>query len=231
MRRFLISVIDLKKRGVARTRGVMRHNRSKSTGASTSRTAPALGDADETSMSMWYAKYGENGTSASPPPAGNGSEDRPPRPSERGGGSCCFRRARTMDKDGFSPLADLPSKDPRNGPHFRFEVNDMMRLVHEGEGKIKIARYNEQKLVRAGWLERKVWHTTYLASVYCWLQIFLLWFLAGIIACLVYAGLRATGGNEKTVESLQSGLTISSTIELFVAFILGSYIKKTIDIW
>ena len=140
--------------------------------------------------------------------------------------------SRGRREEGYAPIADLPPKDEEDASlKFKYEVDDMMRVVYEGAGVRKIARYNEQKLVRDGWMERKVYKTTFLASAYCWLQIFLLWFLAGLVAVLVYGLLKACGANVKTVEGLQKGLSVSSTIEIFVAFALGTYIKKTIDIW
>ena len=86
--------------------------------------------------------------------------------------------SRGRREEGYAPIADLPPKDEEDASlKFKYEVDDMMRVVYEGAGVRKIARYNEQKLVRDGWMERKVYKTTFLASAYCWLQIFLLWFL------------------------------------------------------
>ena len=144
---------------------------------------------------------------------------------------CCGIGSREKDEDRecFAPLTDMPSNDPNVGPHFRFEVDEMMRTVYEGKGVRKIARYREQRLVRFGWLSPKIWHTTYLASGYCWVQILLLWLAAALVACFVYAILFSV--NAKTIESLQTGLKISDTLRTLAAFVLGFYLEKTINIW
>ena len=54
---------------------------------------------------------------------------------------------------------------------------------------------------------------------------------SGLVACLSYGGLKLLGANDKTILSLSKGLEISTTLEVFVSFLLGIFIKKTIDIW
>ena len=129
----------------------------------------------------------------------------------------------------YTPLTDLPSSVPSHGPHFRHEINDMMRIVDEGKGVRKIARYREQRMVRHGWMKAKIWHATYLSSSFCWIQILFFWLCAGVVAAFTYCLLYSV--NTKTIESLQSGLTIASNIQTLVAFTLGFYLQKTIDIW
>ncbi|WZN63002.1 bestrophin [Chloropicon roscoffensis] len=133
------------------------------------------------------------------------------------------------ERECYAPLTDMPSDDPSRGPHFRYEVNDMMRMVYEGNGVRKIARYREKKLVRSGWMSTKIWGTTYLASGYCWVQILMLWLGSGVVAVLVYGILHQV--NDKTIASLQTGLRISDTLRTLAAFILGFYLEKTINIW
>jgi hypothetical protein len=148
---------------------------------------------------------------------------------------CCPTSANNENKNKkkeetvYTPLTDLPSTVPSHGPHFRHEINDMMRIVDEGKGVRKITRYREQRMVRHGWMKAKIWHATYLSSTFCWLQILYLWLFTGLVAAVTYCLLYRV--NTKTIESLQSGLTIASNIQTLVAFTLGFYLQKTIDIW
>lgn len=138
------------------------------------------------------------------------------------------KKSKKVEEENYAPLTDLPSKGVA-GPHFKYEVNDMMRIVDEGRGVRKIARYREKKLVKFAWMLPKIFHTTYLASGFCWLQILLLWANAGLVAILVNVALRKA--NMKTVESLQTGIKISEDLRTLAAFVLGFYLTKTIDIW
>ncbi len=168
---------------------------------------------------------GQNGDNGDGAPAG----------AKRGGGGDglrrrCFPCADTRKKsETYAPLTDLPSESDHHGPHFKYEVNDMMRIVYEGQGVRKIARYREARLVRHGWMLPKIWNVTYLASTYCWVQILLLWLAAGVVAVVVWLALYTA--NSKTIESLQTGLTISGQLQTLAAFILGFYLEKTINIW
>ena len=76
---------------------------------------------------------------------------------EGGGRRGCLPKSRRgsrparsrKDTEGFAPLADLPPANPEeSGLRFKYVVDPLMRVVDEGKGVRKIARYNEQKLVR-----------------------------------------------------------------------------------
>ncbi|QDZ26097.1 hypothetical protein HOP50_20g86640 [Chloropicon primus] len=221
-----------------------KHKRSESVGGSPS-TSRRAEEESPSSYSMWYSRYGSNEAEGGDLEGGEMERDmeatltacvtRLGRGGQKEARRGCFKwraskeTAAALREEGFAPLADQPPTD--GSLEFKYLVDDMMRVVYEGAGVKKIARYNEQKLVRYGWMKRKVYRTTFLASSYGWLQIFFLYGLTGFVAAMVFTLLKAVGANDRTVESLQSGLEISSTIEIFVAFLLGSFIKKTIDIW
>ena len=245
-----------------------KHKRSESVGGSPRFRREE--DESPSSYSMWYSRYGNDEAEGGDLGGGEMESDmeatlsayatRLGRGGQKDARKGCFKwiaskkATAALREEGFAPLADQPPSD--GSLAFKYLVDDMMRVVYEGAGIKKIARYNEQKLVRYGWMKRKVYRTTFLASSYGWLQILFLYGLTGFVAALVFTRkfgrrphessapcfamsltlllllvLKAVGANDRTVESLQSGLEISSTIEIFVAFLLGSFIKKTIDIW
>ena len=138
-------------------------------------------------------------------------------------------RAKVREKKVYAPRADLPSNDPRHGPRFHYEIDPMMRIVYEGKGVRKIARYREKKLVNFGWASWRVWKASYLASPFCWLQILLLWCVALLVGVIVYFVLVSF--DEKTAQRVEKGLSISETLRTLAAFILGYYMEKTINIW
>ena len=178
-------------------------------------------DAESAEAPLLGGRAGENGGDA----ASSGHRGSATRARRR----CCGGGGDEDRNVCYAPLTDMPSNDPDVGPHFRYEVNEMMRMVYEGEGVRKIARYREERLVRFGWMSQKIVHTTYLASGYCWVQILLLYLGAGIVAVFVYVVLYKS--NSKTIESLQTGLRISDSLRTLSAFVLGFYLEKTVNIW
>ena len=93
-------------------------------------------DAESAEAPLLGGRAGENGGDA----ASSGHRGSATRARRR----CCGGGGDEDRNVCYAPLTDMPSNDPDVGPHFRYGVNEMMRMVYEGEGVRKIARYREE---------------------------------------------------------------------------------------
>lgn len=122
-----------------------------------------------------------------------------------------------------APLADRPVPD---GPKFHYKLTRMMRLADEGKGKMKVVRYKEAKLLREGFLY--LWQGTIFESKFLWQQVGFMFLVASIVAGFTWL---VADRRHLSLETAQSLSTISETMSTILAFVLGLYLQKTVDIW
>ena len=163
-----------------------------------------------------------------------------PSPSPPGAGG--FRRAfvglnrPSLTLRSRGPKADRPFRQHEVGPHFEYEVNDLLRVVDEGGDLKKVCRYNESSLLKFGFARftnKGLFKATIFGQAFIWQQLLVLYVFMAAIAGLTYVVIDKYA-NDATKQSLMSSageFIISGPVQSLVGFILGLFVNKTVEIW
>ena len=142
----------------------------------------------------------------------------------------------------IAPSADMPRTLLAGmHPDFSYEVTPMLRIVRErvdtGDGRTinKVARYKERDLFRFGYL--RLFKGTVFANPFLVWQMIGLWVLAFVVAAFVCLFSKMHGSGHHTDGSSAPAIDVDSltdaseTLQELVAFVLGFFLTKTVDIW
>ena len=155
-----------------------------------------------------------------------------------------------------APGRDQPVGGGRIKLDFSYRLSPLRReVVEKGafwakSGKeVKITRFNEAGLMRWGWLLMLGGDgTIFTRTLFLWTQLAALLLVAFVTACITYAfqaGLASSGAGMNWMEfdhtkiaevyevldEIQGVAGLSEMVTTLVAFILGLYVSKTVDIW
>jgi hypothetical protein len=155
-----------------------------------------------------------------------------------------------------APGRDQPVGGGRIKLDFSYRLSPLRREVVEkgcfwtkSGREVKITRFNEQGLMRWGWLLMLGGDgTIFTRTLFLWTQLAVLLIVAFVTACITYAfqaGLEPFGTNMnwmnfdhtkiaevyEVLDEIQGVAGLSEMVTTLVAFILGLYVSKTVDIW
>ena len=137
----------------------------------------------------------------------------------------------------IAPATDVPHTFLAGmGPDFSFTVTPLLRIIREKNDPSercktidKVARYKERELVRHGFA--RLLKGTVLSRPFMLWQMAFLWVLALVVGGLLYSVSRLSGSRGRVVIDVDSLTDVSETLQELVAFVLGFFLTKTVDIW